>query len=345
MKKLSKSSDLYVAILFSAIVPLLNIMNNIERRENFNWNRVVVVWFMTFVFLMMSWYISAYFTQRYIYRKENKRLVAFGLIMGANFLLLFGFTILGRCLSGNYDSFYVTILDREKTSYFLIFWRGLFGIALINLVQYALYRNRVAQEVAMQNEQLKTENILSQFELLRQQVNPHFLFNALSTLRSMIHQKDPNSEEYVMKLSEVLRQILQKKDKNVVTLSEELEFVGSYIYMLLIRFEHLLDIEFEIQEDAKMLYLPTFSLQILIENCIKHNVISQSKPLHIRIFTFEKDKLIVENNLQPKQTKEENSGFGLSNLQKRYAMLGQSNSIGVQIDKEIFCVTLKLLDL
>ncbi|OJU52461.1 MAG: hypothetical protein BGN96_07260 [Bacteroidales bacterium 45-6] len=345
MKKLSKSSDLYVAILFSAIVPLLNIMNNIERRDNFHWQKILVIWFLTFAFLLISWYTSAYFTQRYIYRKENKRLVAFGLIIGSNLLLLFGFTILGRCLSGNYDSFYVTILDREKTSYFLIFWRGLFGIALINLVQYALYRNRVAQEVAMQNEQLKTENILSRFELLRQQVNPHFLFNALSTLRSMIHQKDPNSEEYVMKLSEVLRQILQKKDKNVVTLSEELEFASSYIYMLSIRFEHLLDIEFEIQEDAKMLYLPTFSLQILIENCIKHNVISQSKPLHIRIFTAPKDRLTVQNNLQPKQTKEENSGFGLSNLQNRYALLGEKEGIGIHSDGNKFCVTLKLMDL
>jgi sensor histidine kinase YesM len=345
MKKLSKSGDLYVAILFSAIVPLLNIMNNIERRDSFHWHKFLIVWIITFVFLLMSWYISSYLTQRYIYRKENKRLMAFCLIIITNLLLLFGFTVLGRRLTENSETFYATILDRERISYFLIFWRGLFGIALINLVQYALYRNRVAQEVAMQNEQLKTENILSQFELLRQQVNPHFLFNALSTLRSMIHQKDANSEEYVMTLSEVLRQILQKKDKDVVSLSEELEFANSYIYMLSVRFEHLLNIEFEIAENAQVLCVPTFSLQILIENCIKHNVISQSKPLHIRIYTFEKDKLVVQNNLQPKQTKEENSGFGLSNLEKRYALLGEKEGISIHRDQETFCVTLKLMDL
>ncbi|MBP1619048.1 MAG: signal transduction histidine kinase LytS [Bacteroidetes bacterium] len=345
MKKLSKSSDLYIAILFSAIVPLLNIMNNIERRENFNWQKVLLVWFLTFSFLMISWYISAYFAKRYIYRRGNKKMMAFGVIFTTNLLLLFCFTILGRCLSENSESFYGTILDREQISYFLIFWRGLFGTALINLVQYALYRNRVAQEVAMQNEQLKTQNILSQFELLRQQVNPHFLFNALSTLRSMIHQKDSNSEEYVMKLSEVFRQLLQKKDKDVVTLEEELEFANSYIYMLLIRFEHLLNIQFEIDDEAKMLYLPTFSLQILIENCTKHNVISQSKPLHIRIHTPEKNKLVVENNLQPKQTKEENSGFGLSNLQKRYALLREKEGICISMDKDWYSVTLKLMDL
>ncbi len=121
MKKLSKSSDVYIAILFSAIVLLLNVMNNIERRENFNWQKVLVVWFLTFAFLMISWHTSAYFTKRYIYRRGNKKMMAFGLIFSTNLLLLFCFTILGRYLSRNPKSIYETILDREQISYFLIF--------------------------------------------------------------------------------------------------------------------------------------------------------------------------------------------------------------------------------
>lgn len=191
---------------------------------------------------------------------------------------------------------------------------------------------------------LKTENVRSQFEILRQQVNPHFLFNSLSTLRSMVRSKDPKSEEFVLRLSEIYRQLLAKRQFDTVPLKEELEFVNDYLFMLSSRFGAALKIIIDIPEESLLFRVPTFSLQLLLENCIKHNVISAEKPLEIKLFASS-GFVTIENHVQPKQTEAEHSGYGLENLIQRYKLLGfAENGVFVFSDDDVFRVRLKLLE-
>jgi LytS/YehU family sensor histidine kinase len=174
-------------------------------------------------------------------------------------------------------------------------------------------------------------------------VNPHFLFNALSTLRIMIREKDNRAEPFILKLSDLYRQLLGKNTSQTVTLDEELEFLRSYIYMLQARFETLLHIDIDIRPESMNRKIPAFSLQLLIENCIKHNIISSAKPLYIKIFQKQEDTVIIENNLQTRTSADESSGIGLDNLCKRYELLQINDGVSIQKTDTKFSVTLQLL--
>lgn len=340
--KTRKYNDLKIAVVFSAVVPILNLLNNVRHNDYFSWNRFALTWTLIFSFLMLSWHVNRFFINRIISRqltRNGERRKVFFYTFVCNSVLLILFTLIGIRITN-----FGTILELDHTLYFLIFMRGVISLLLIYIIQIAMLSARQAQEIAMQNEQLKTENLLTSFELLRQQVNPHFLFNSLSTLRSLIHEKEPNAEEYVLKLSEIYRQLLKKQDRDVVTLREELEFITNYNYMLLVRFADNLRIEFSVSDQAMTKSVPTFCLQTLIENCVKHNVVSRNKPLQVRVYTEEDHWLMVENNLQPKQTQGEVSGFGLSNLAKRYELLGVEDGFDVIENDQVFRVRIKLLD-
>jgi two-component system, LytTR family, sensor kinase len=329
-----------VSIGFSAFVSAFGVINNSQLNIDGDYTRLFTIWVQTFLFLLISWYINSYLTlffkkPKYKIRLQKKVFI----IIVCNAVFLSIFILLNGFILKEINLPYI-----GKTNVYLFFFRkGIFSISLIYIFQYALNSNAKAQEVSLQNQMLKTENIRAQFEILRQQVNPHFLFNALSTLRSMIRSNNKNSEVFVLKLAEIYRQLLLKREKEVVTLKEELDFVSDYSFMLFARFEEMLSIRIEIPDNVLILKLPTFSLQLLLENCIKHNVISHEKPLKIKIFYTSTDSIIVENNLQPKLSQSAPSGFGLQNLEQRYSLLGISDGIHVFSDESVFRVKIKLL--
>ncbi|MDD3078621.1 MAG: histidine kinase [Paludibacter sp.] len=330
-----------LAILFSAILPALNLINNSQQREFDEWYRVVGNWILTFLFLICSWMINGVLyknsTSNFKGRLSVKRILYIILING---IFLVSFVLVALFLLNDFEFVFID----NNLNLYLIAFRGFISISLIYLIQFALYSGKKAQVAEIQNEMLKTENMRARFEILRQQVNPHFLFNSLSTLRSMIYTGDENAEQFVLKLSEVYRQLLQKRDKEMVTLSEELEFLDDYSFMLFTRFERMLSIGKDIDSSMLTKKVPTFSLQILVENCIKHNVISKDKHLQIKIYNSGLNYLIVENNLHPKITHQEPSGFGLNNLIKRYELLGEADAVNVFTDETVFRVKIKLLN-
>ncbi|MBN2821051.1 MAG: histidine kinase [Bacteroidales bacterium] len=233
--------------------------------------------------------------------------------------------------------------DREFNYIYLII-RGSASIAIIYLIQYTLNLNARNQSVLLQNQMLKTENIRAQFEILKQQISPHFLFNSLSSLRSMIRTSNKNAEDFVIKLSDIYRLLLANKEKDTITLKEELEFIKDYSFLLFARYENMLRIEFDIPDNLLNFKIPTFTLQLLLENCVKHNIVSKEKPLRIRIYDSGLNSLSVENNLQQKIVSGEESGHGLQNLTKRCELLGVSNGIQIFFDESVFRVKIKLLE-
>lgn len=329
-----------MALLFSAILPALNLINNSQQRAFDEWYRIAGNWLLTFLFLLSSWVINAVLYHKSGLSKEVFRLKKVLLIMLTNAVFFSIFIIIALFLLNNFELTFV----QTNRNFYLIAFRGFISVVLIYLIQFAIYSNRRSQEISMQNQMLKTENLRAQFEILRQQVNPHFLFNSLSTLRSMVHSNNDKSEMFVLKLSEVYRQLLTKQEKELITLKEELEFIDDYFFMLFTRFENRLTFEKDLPDELFEKKLPTFSLQILLENCVKHNIISENKPLHIKLFNSGKDYLIMENNLQLKSFAGESSGLGLQNLIKRYELLGEKDAVTVFTDELVFRVKIKLLN-
>ena len=174
----------------------------------------------------------------------------------------------------------------------------------------------------IQTEQLKRENIQSQFEALKNQIDPHFLFNSINTVYSLIDTHPDKAKEFITKFSKTYRHVLDVKEKVVVSLKDELEFLNSYIFLQKIRHEGNLEITIDI--DARKLnhYIPPLSLQMLVENAIKHNIISAKKPLKIQIFN-NSNSLIVKNKLQSKNFINESTKIGLNNLSERYKHISE----------------------
>ena len=174
----------------------------------------------------------------------------------------------------------------------------------------------------IQAEQLKRENIQSQFEALKNQIDPHFLFNSLNTVYSLIDTHPHKAKEFITRFSKTYRHVLDVKEKVVVLLKDEIEFLDSYIFLQKIRHEGNLEISINIDAQKLNRYIPPLSLQMLVENAIKHNTISEKYPLKIRIFN-NNNSLIVKNNLQSKNSANESTKIGLINLTERYQLISR----------------------
>ena len=205
-----------------------------------------------------------------------------------------------------------------------------------------IYLVRRQQLVLIENEQLQAENIRNQYEVLKNQLNPHMLFNSLNTLRSLVRENQDKAQDYIQELSRVLRYTLQSNESQSVSLREEMEFASAYIFLLKLRFENNLQFDIQIAKSFEDYRLPPMAVQVLIENAVKHNEISDRKPLTIHIVTNNEGYLSVSNDIQPKRTAASGTGIGLVNLAKRYRLLFKQD-IQITEDKE-FSVCIPLID-
>lgn len=191
-------------------------------------------------------------------------------------------------------------------------------------------------------ERFKKENAEYRFELLRSQLNPHFLFNSLNTLSSLVYKNQENASLFIRKLADVYRYILDQRDKEIVSLETEINFAESYIMLMQLRFEKNLQVNMGAMEAPDKYHITPLTLQLLIENAIKHNIVSKSKPLQIDIFTAG-EYLVVKNNIQPKTYKEVSHQMGLKNINSRYAFL-TDKKIEIENDEINFIVKIPLLN-
>lgn len=217
-----------------------------------------------------------------------------------------------------------------------------FSVTLpITLLYESYFFYQKWEKASSDAERLKKENVQAQLESLRTQVNPHFLFNSLNTLVSIIPDCPDTAMDFVHKLSYVYRYLLSVKERELVSLETELDFIEAYLFLLKVRFGENLQVTIVVSEEDREKKLPPVSLQLLIENAIKHNVISAAKPLYLKIYA-ENGRLYVWNNKQPKQGTEESTGIGLENIQKRYQILSDQ-SLQVINDDSSFTAALPLL--
>lgn len=216
-------------------------------------------------------------------------------------------------------------------------WKQTWFIVLATLCAVGLlfFILRIRERQLQKEAQRKKELITAQFEMLKSQINPHFLFNSFNTLVSIIEENPDHAVEYVEYLSDFYRSILQYREKNLISLDEEIALVKNYMYLIKKRFGDAVQLKIDLNLDPSM--VAPLSLQLLVENAVKHNIISSRQPLLIEISSEEADYITVQNNLQPKTTAGDSTHYGLNSLKERYALLSQK-SIEIEQTKDLFTV-------
>ena len=207
-------------------------------------------------------------------------------------------------------------------------WFLLLLLALITGLIYFIIKVRERQ--LQRQADLKKERIESQFELLKSQINPHFLFNNFNTLIALIEEDGPHAVEYVERLSDFYRSILHYREKDVIQIREEFELIKNYEFLLHKRYGDNIKLTINSNGSSSGAYIVPLTLQMLVENAVKHNIISKTKPLIIQITTEEDQYISIKNNIQKKLTNEPSTGFGLQSIQSRYALLSKKE---VQIEE------------
>jgi len=208
---------------------------------------------------------------------------------------------------------------------------GLWITLTIIAVFHVIYFYNRYQKHKLKEQKVIAGTASAKFDALKNQLDPHFLFNSLNVLTSLIDENPESAQKFTTSLSKVYRYVLEQKNKELVTVDEELDFAKTYMSLLKMRFED--SIVFDIPDrasnpESKVVPL---SLQLLLENAVKHNMVTSSKPLHIKIYEDAHGNLVVENNLQPKQIVKKSSGVGLENIKQRYHLLTNKK---VQINEQ-----------
>ena len=225
----------------------------------------------------------------------------------------------------------------------LLYLAGIvFGFLMIALFE-SLYLLEELMASQVKAEQIKKEGAIAQVQGLKQQLNPHFLFNSLNTLTTVIEESPKTAVDFVQELSEVYRYVLRKQEEDWVKLDEELQFAESYIYLLKMRYEDSLVVSLDISDKDRQCFVPPMSLQILLENAIKHNEISTRNPLTVSVNTSG-DELIVSNNKKVRPNVIGSNGIGLSNIRNRYQFLA-GKEVTINETTEVFEVRLPLLNI
>ncbi len=275
-----------------------------------------------------------------IFSKErfNRKRILIGFI--GSFIISVGVIFLLRIFEDVIieGSSFALFFEKEKFSNYLV---TIIITFVVTLAFHAFYLYKAYQETRLKEQKIIAGTANAKFESLKNQIDPHFLFNSLNVLSSLIEENPENAQQFTTSLSKIYRYVLEQKDKELVTVSEELAFAKTYMKLLKMRFENSITFElptdFE-NPDAKVVPL---SLQLLLENTIKHNVVSENKPLHIKIY-LKDNFLVVENNLQKKEVLQDRKGVGLQNIVSRYAILSERKVL-IDETKETFAVYLPIL--
>lgn len=212
----------------------------------------------------------------------------------------------------------------------------------ITAIYEAAYGVYMWKKSFIESERLKKENMQAQLETLKNQVNPHFLFNSLNALTSMVHDEPDMAVEFVQKLSKVYRYILEIKNKEMITLSEEMECIDAYRFLIQMRFGDNVRFKIDIPKEHLQCHIVPLSIQILLENAIKHNIISTAKPLEVSILVAKNGNLVVANNLQKKNQVSDSTKTGIANIKSRYQLL-TGKEVHVIVTQSQFSVSVPLI--
>jgi two-component system, LytTR family, sensor kinase len=325
--------------LFSFIIPIVFFNCRFNRPPYLTWDKYFTTMLMTTVIWLGNRYIMIYSRKKYpIFDEVRKRIIF-------QSLLMFVFTVTANTVMGIFTK---SIFKDEHVNLneadIIIHSNSaaIFCTIMIIAVYESIYFMHQLRHSVEETENLKRENLAAQLNALRTQVNPHFLFNNLNTLSSIIPEDPKQAVDFVQQLSKVYRHILEVKDEKSISLKDELDLMNAYTFLLKTRFGDNLAVNINISAEKMQKKIVPLSLQILMENAIKHNIVSSEKPLHIDVFA-ENGSLVISNNLQMKNQINESTGIGLDNIRNRYKLLSDK-PVKVTESETNFTVSIPLID-
>jgi two-component system, LytTR family, sensor kinase len=310
-----------------------------------NWYSDPGLWLYGFAFIMSVglgiWYFDVIMT-RYIhdtfsaYRDTMKRIVA--LVVKQVIMILASVSIFtSGIMKMPIEPVYVT------TAQFWICMGIALGITLIAMIIWeGDYIFQQWKESLTENEKYTHLGLQSEFDMLKSQVNPHFLFNCFNTLSSLITEDRKKAEVFLNELSKVYRYLLRNNEDGMSTVRSEIQFIRSYFELLKTRHGEAVQLHLDIDKRYDDYLLPSLSLQMLVENAVKHNALSKNYPLQIEVFTTVGNKLVVNNNIQQRTQKAPSGEVGLKNIRLKYELLNQ-HGFRVMNDGKNFTAVLPLI--
>ncbi len=215
-----------------------------------------------------------------------------------------------------------------------------FAIMVFNLFYFSVKQKK---DLEQKMDRLQKEMMTSKYKSLKSQISPHFLFNSLNTLTSLMYEDRDLASDFVSRLASSYRYILDNKEEDIVSLEKELNFLDSFIFMMNVRHSDAIIIDTSIGVDPVDFSIPTLSLQMLVENAMKHNFFSKEQPMKINVYTVGKIGLVVENTMRKRAVEAASTQLGLANIQKRYSFY-TNQEVAVEVSDEHFKVTMPLLD-
>jgi sensor histidine kinase YesM len=325
--------------ILSFIIPIVFMGCRFNRYPLFSWDKYATTLVITSVLWMGSRRIMIYSRKKFPLFKD----VRTRLIYQSIYMLVFTI-VFNNLLAYVADHFVFNYGFRSPGIDMLISSNAasIFCSIMIIAIYESIYFMNELRASVEESENLKRESLSAQLNALRSQVNPHFLFNNLNTLCSLIPENPKHAVDFVQQLSKVYRHILEVKDEKSILLKEELDLLKAYTFLLKTRFDKNLDVTIDIPTEKLQKRIVPLSLQILMENAIKHNIVSADKPLHIDISTVN-GSLVVSNNLQMKNQVNECTGIGLDNIRNRYKLISEK-PVNVTTNDNNFTVSIPLID-
>lgn len=286
--------------------------------------------------------LNDYLNKKYSWTEETRKRTVIGIAA----TVIINFILVLLC---NYINF--IIIQGENPANF---WNGKMNFRNWFFINLALFisaflhaksfmeewKKSSKKEVVEQKIIAKSAN--AQFESLKNQLDPHFLFNSLNVLDALIEENPNQAQKFTNDMSKIYRYVLDQKDKELVTVQEEIDFAKTYSELLKTRFEDSVNFEFNVEESVKQQFVVPLSLQLLLENAIKHNFATSKKPLLIKIYS-ENGYLFIENNLQAREIIKERDGIGLSNIVQRYSLLTKKRNVTIERSDDFFRVKIPIL--
>ncbi len=287
-------------------------------------------------FINVSWF--DYLNKKVVWKKYSRYRLLIGALGGIVFTMLGIFFI--RIFQQMYilgETWSEFVAGERLVSYIV----ALLITLVATLFFHALYFYKAWQDKRVKEQKIIAGSASARFDALKNQLDPHFLFNSLNVLTSLIEEDPDQAQRFTTSLSKVYRYVLEQKNKDLVTVDEELQFARTYVRLLKMRFEDSLVFDIPEQASNPEAKIVPLSLQLLLENAVKHNVVTASKPLKISVFE-ENGNLVISNNLQQKQVVKKSSGVGLRNIQQRYHILSD-RKVEVLKDPNTFRVKIPML--
>lgn len=328
---------IWISAVVAIFIHLINFMGNgWSLPYLYNYKYLSIPFFYAFIIGIFNMLFITFIQSKFSWRKHPKTLIILG-IPGTVLVSVFGY-FLARFIQRIwlYGSSFQKFIATENYSSYVF---AVLIAIIVSLAFHAYYFYKYGTDAELRVQKEIVEHTKAKHKALKDQLDPHFLFNSLSVLASLIEEDPKRATEFTTSLSKVYRYVLDQRKEDLVSISSELDFARVYLNLLSTRFEDSLEYSIDVPDESD--FIVPLSLQLLIENAVKHNKVTEKNPLKIKIIKTDVH-LVIQNNVNPKANDSERNGIGLMNIKKRFEVYTE-NPIQIENNSDTFTVKLPII--